>query len=196
MNLPNRITLVRIILLPFMVFFYLADFIAPWGKLVAFILFVIAALTDKLDGYYARKLNQTTILGNFLDTNADKLLTNIALLLVVCDGTIPAPYGVLAAIIYVGRDIIICALKELAATKNHVFKADNLGRIKAGFQMVGIPAFMFLAFLKQITDNKTVLLVFTIISIVTFVIATALTLISMINYLVKNREFFKEDEGK
>lgn len=195
MNLPNRITMVRIILLPFMVFFYLANFIAPWGKLVAFILFIIAASTDKLDGYYARKLNQTTILGNFLDTNADKLLTNIGLLLVVCDGTIPAPWGVLAAIVYVGRDIVVCALKELAATKNHVFKADNLGRIKAGFQMVGIPAFMFVAFLKQAITNETVILVFEIIAIVTFTIATALTIISMINYLVKNRHFFKEDEN-
>lgn len=195
MNLPNRITMVRIILLPFMVFFYLANFIAPWGKLVAFILFIIAASTDKLDGYYARKLNQTTVLGNFLDTNADKLLTNIGLLLVVCDGTIPAPWGVLAAIVYVGRDIVVCALKELAATKNHVFKADNLGRIKAGFQMVGIPAFMFVAFLKQAITNETVILVFEIIAIVTFTIATALTIISMINYLVKNRHFFKEDEN-
>lgn len=195
MNLPNRITMIRIILLPFMVFFYLANFIAPWGKLVAFILFIIAASTDKLDGYYARKLNQTTILGNFLDTNADKLLTNIGLLLVVCDGTIPAPWGVLAAIVYVGRDIVVCALKELAATKNHVFKADNLGRIKAGFQMVGIPAFMLVAFLKQAITNETVILVFEIIAIVTFTIATALTIISMINYLVKNRHFFKEDEN-
>lgn len=195
MNLPNRITMIRIILLPFMVFFYLANFIAPWGKLVAFILFIIAASTDKLDGYYARKLNQTTILGNFLDTNADKLLTNIGLLLVVCDGTIPTPWGVLAAIVYVGRDIVVCALKELAATKNHVFKADNLGRIKAGFQMVGIPAFMLVAFLKQAITNETVILVFEIIAIVTFTIATALTIISMINYLVKNRHFFKEDEN-
>ena len=195
MNLPNRITMVRIILLPFMVFFYLANFIAPWGKLVAFILFIIAASTDKLDGYYARKLNQTTVLGNFLDTNADKLLTNIGLLLVVCDGTIPAPWGVLAAIVYVGRDVVVCALKELAATKNHVFKVDNLGRIKAGFQMVGIPAFMFVAFLKQAITNETVILVFEIIAIVTFTIATALTIISMINYLVKNRHFFKEDEN-
>ncbi len=195
MNIPNRITLIRIILLPFMVFFYLADFIAPWGKLVAFILFVLAAMTDKLDGYLARKLNQTTVLGNFLDTNADKLLTNIALLLVICDGTIPAPWGVIAGIIYVGRDIVICALKELAATKNHVFKADNLGRIKATFQMIGIPAFIFVAFLRQAVENATVILVFEIIAYVTFAIATALTIISMINYLVKNRHFFKENES-
>lgn len=195
MNIPNRITLIRIILLPFMVFFYLADFIAPWGKLVAFILFVLAAMTDKLDGYLARKLNQTTVLGNFLDTNADKLLTNIALLLVICDGTISAPWGVIAGIIYVGRDIVICALKELAATKNHVFKADNLGRIKATFQMIGIPAFIFVAFLRQAVENATVILVFEIIAYVTFAIATALTIISMINYLVKNRHFFKENES-
>ena len=84
MNLPNRITLVRIILIPFMIFFYLASFIpGSWGKIVALGIFIIAALTDMLDGQIARKRNLVTNLGKFLDPIADKLLTMAALLLVV-----------------------------------------------------------------------------------------------------------------
>ena len=194
MNLPNKITLSRIILLPFIVFFYLAEFLNPYGKIIAFAIFIIAALTDRLDGYYARKLNMTTTLGVFLDTNADKLLTSIGLLLVVCDGTIPMPYGVIVAIIFVGRDIVVSALKQLAASKNYIMCADNLGRIKAGFQMVAIPALMLSAFLKLVVNNNTVLFVYDIVAWSLLGIATALTIISMINYLIKNKNLMKEDK--
>ncbi len=194
MNLPNKITLSRIILLPFIVFFYLAEFLNPYGKIIAVAIFIIAALTDRLDGYYARKLNMTTTLGVFLDTNADKLLTNIGLLLVVCDGSIPMPYGVLVAIIFVGRDIVVSALKQLAASKNYIMCADNLGRIKAGFQMVAIPAVMLSAFLRLVVNNKTALLVYNIVAWSLLGIATALTIISMINYLIKNRNLVKEEK--
>lgn len=194
MNLPNKITLSRIILLPFIVFFYLAEFLNPYGKIIAVAIFIIAALTDRLDGYYARKLNMTTTLGVFLDTNADKLLTNIGLLLVVCDGSVPMPYGVLVAIIFVGRDIVVSALKQLAASKNYIMCADNLGRIKAGFQMVAIPAVMLSAFLRLVVNNKTALLVYNIVAWSLLGIATALTIISMINYLIKNRNLVKEEK--
>ena len=196
MNLPNKITLSRIILLPFIVFFYLAEFLNPYGKIIAVAIFIIAALTDRLDGYYARKLNMTTTLGVFLDTNADKLLTNIGLLLVVCDGSVPMPYGVLVAIIFVGRDIVVSALKQLAASKNYIMCADNLGRIKAGFQMVAIPAVMLSAFLRLVVNNKTALLVYNIVAWSLLGIATALTIISMINYLIKNRNLVKEEKNE
>ncbi len=194
MNLPNKITMIRIILIPFIIFFYLADFLNPYGKVIALALFIIAALTDRLDGYLARKLNMTTTLGVFLDTNADKLLTNISLLLIVCDGTIPMPYGVLVAIIFVGRDIVISALKQLAASKNYVMCADQLGRVKAGFQMVSIPALMLAAFLNLVVTNSTVVKVFYIFGWSILGVATALTIISMLNYLIKNHAFFVEDK--
>ena len=82
MNLPNRITLCRLLLIPVFVFFYLATFI-PYGKLVAAIIFAVACLTDFLDGHIARKRNMVTTLGNFFDTVADKLLVMSGLLLVV-----------------------------------------------------------------------------------------------------------------
>ena len=172
----------------------MAEFLNPYGKIIAVAIFIIAALTDRLDGYYARKLNMTTTLGVFLDTNADKLLTNIGLLLVVCDGSIPMPYGVLVAIIFVGRDIVVSALKQLAASKNYIMCADNLGRIKAGFQMVAIPAVMLSAFLRLVVNNKTALLVYNIVAWSLLGIATALTIISMINYLIKNRNLVKEEK--
>ena len=81
MNTPNKITLTRILMLPLIVFFYLATFI-PYGRLVAAILFVVACLTDFLDGYLARKNNQVTTLGKFFDTIADKMLIMTGLLLV------------------------------------------------------------------------------------------------------------------
>src|SRR5574344_1439894 len=99
MNLPNKITMIRIILIPFMLFFYLASFIPDgWGKIIALVIFIGAASTDMLDGHVARKYNLVSDLGKFLDPIADKLLVTSALLLVVCDGTIVAPYGVLSAV--------------------------------------------------------------------------------------------------
>ena len=74
MNLPNRITLIRILLIPVVIFFYLSQPFLACGKLIAAIIFVIACLTDFLDGYYARKLNMVTTIGKFMDTIADKLL--------------------------------------------------------------------------------------------------------------------------
>ena len=84
MNLPNKLTLLRIILIPFMMFFYLADFI-PYGigKIVAIVIFILASLTDLLDGKIARKYNLVTDLGKFLDPIADKLLTATAFLLIL-----------------------------------------------------------------------------------------------------------------
>ena len=103
MNLPNKLTLLRIILIPFMMFFYLADFI-PYGigKIVAIAIFILASLTDLLDGKIARKYNLVTDLGKFLDPIADKLLTATALLLILADGTIPAPWGVIIVAIIIG----------------------------------------------------------------------------------------------
>ena len=120
MNLPNKITLIRIILIPFMVFFYLADFIPNfWGKIVALVIFIIAALTDMLDGQIARKKGLVTNFGKFFDSIADKLLTMSALLLVVCDSTVPAPYGVVVAIIIIAGVIFGTARKKLKVNKRY-----------------------------------------------------------------------------
>lgn len=194
MNLPNKLTMLRIVLIPFMMFFYLADFI-PYGigKIIAIAIFIIASLTDLLDGKIARKRNLVTDLGKFLDPIADKLLTATAFLLIMADGTIPAPWGVIVVAIIIAREYTVSALRQIAATKGIVLAADMWGKIKTVVQMIALPVSMLVAYLKVCGfASTTVVLVFAIISYVLIGFATLLTVMSGIHYLVKNRECFKD----
>ena len=196
MNLPNRITLVRIFLIPIMVFLYLASFI-PYGKLIALAVFILAACTDFLDGMIARKYGLVTNLGKFLDPIADKLLTASALLLVVCDMTLPPPYGVIVAIIILGRELIISAYRQVAATKNFVMAADKWGKVKTIFQDIALPALMVLSLIYQYSwFSQTFVFVFEIICYSLIGIATLLTIISGCNYIIKNFNVLKEEKGE
>lgn len=194
MNIPNKISLSRIFVIPFVVFFYLADFI-PYGigKIVALILFAITGLTDFLDGYIARKYNLVTDLGKFLDSIADKLHMTTGLLLVVADGTILAPYGVIMAVIIIAREFIVSALRQIAGAKGKVIAADMIGKIKANFQPIGIALFMFLAINNVNNFLAGATIYIEILAYVIMGIATILTVISGIYYLVKNKEVLKED---
>ena len=194
MNLPNKITMIRIILIPFMILFYLADFIPDgWGKIIALVIFIGAALTDFLDGYYARKLNLVSDLGKFLDPIADKLLVMSALLLVVCDGTIPAPYGVLAAIIILARELVISAFRQVAATKNFVMAADFWGKIKTFVTDISLPALLLLSFFysNTLVTGTAFLGVFEILNYILLGVSVALTIVSGANYLIKNWKVLK-----
>ena len=196
MTLPNKITLVRIIMIPLMAFFYLANFI-PYGKIVALALFIIAALTDFVDGFIARKYNMVSDLGKFLDPIADKLLTTTALILVVCDLTVPQPYGAIATIIILAREFAISAFRQIAATKNFVMAADWWGKIKANLQFFSFGGLMLLSFLKNDTNYSGVgIQVFEIINWVLLGLAVLLTIISGINYLVKNRAVLKSNKDE
>lgn len=196
MNLPNKISMIRIFLIPFMVFFYLADFIpSGYGKLVALIILVIASATDKLDGYIARKYNLITDMGKFLDPIADKLLVMSALILVIADGTIPAPYGVLAGIVIIGRELIISAFRQVAAAKNFVMAADWWGKIKMVVQVISLPALFFLSFVYTngcVTDIG--LFTIEIINWVLLGLATLLTIVSGSNYIIKNFNVLKNTD--
>jgi len=195
MNLPNKISMSRIFIIPFVVFFYLADFIPnAWGKIIALILFAITGLTDFVDGHIARKYNMVTDLGKFLDSIADKLHMTTGLLLVVTDGTIMAPYGVIMAVIIISREFIVSALRQIAAARGKVLAADMIGKVKATFQPVGIALFMFLAINKARPFLGGATLAIEIISYVVMSIAVVMTIISGIYYLVKNREVLKEDK--
>ena len=196
MNLPSRITLLRIFLIPIMVFLYLASFI-PYGKLIALAVFILAACTDFLDGMIARKYGLVTNLGKFLDPIADKLLTASALLLVVCDMTLPPPYGVIVAIIILGRELIISAFRQVAATKNFVMAADKWGKVKTIFQDIALPALMVLSLIYQYSwFSQTFVFVFEIICYSLIGIATLLTIISGCNYIIKNFNVLKEEKGE
>lgn len=191
---PNQITLIRILLLPFIAFFYLADFI-PWGKFIAVVLFAIAALTDFIDGKLARKTGQVTDLGKFLDTIADKLLITVALILVVADGTIPAPWGAIAAVIILCREFAVTFLRQVAVNKGKVIAADMFGKYKALVQDVAIPAIMLLAFfIKEGICTVEFVEVFACICWILLALAVLLTILSGINYFVKNWHVFNDKQ--
>lgn len=196
MNLPNRLTVLRIVLIPFMMFFYLADFI-PFGigKLVALAIFVIAAFTDFLDGQIARKRNLVTTLGKFLDPIADKVLTSAVLFLIIVDGTIPHPWGVIAVTIIIAREFIVSALRLIVASKGTVLAADIWGKAKTFVQMIALPICIVLAYLLTcgLAVPGWLVLTFQILSYVTLGLATLLTVISGVNYVVKNRSCFKDN---
>lgn len=197
MNLPNRLTLMRIILIPFMMFFYLANFI-PYGigKLVALLIFIVAALTDLLDGKIARKRNIVTNFGKFLDPIADKILTSTVLFLIIADGTIPNPWGAIIVTIIIAREFMVSALRLLAANKGVVLAADMWGKAKTFVQMIALPICVILSYIYTcgFAPPGWLVLLVEILAYVTLGLATILTIISGINYLVKNRSCFKENE--
>ena len=207
MNTPNKITLSRLLLIPLIVFFYLASFI-PYARLVAAILFVIAALTDFVDGRIARKTNQVTDLGKFFDAIADKVLTMTGFLLIIAvpiTGTAPVVWpswiGVVCVVVMLAREFIISALRQLAASKGKVLAADMSGKIKATLQFVSIALYMFYAFfLTDIAPNLSTSVVETatgiigLILMIVLALATVLTVYSGVHYLIQNRFVFKDEK--
>ena len=203
MNTPNKITLVRLLLIPVIVFFYLADFI-PYAKLVSAVLFVVACLTDFLDGYLARKNNQVTVLGKFFDSIADKVLTMTGLLLIIYPGSaslpvvVPSWLGIACVIIILAREFIISALRQIAAARGKVLAADMGGKIKATAQFVVITLYMFLAFLLKeniLTDGRA-LDVINFVMMIFLAATTILTIYSGCSYLIRNRHVFKEEQAE
>lgn len=195
MNLPNKLTVMRICLIPFMMFFYFADFI-PYGigKIVALVIFIVAALTDLLDGKIARSRNLVTNFGKFLDPIADKILTSTVFFMIIADGTIPNPWGAIIVTIIIAREFMVSALRLLAANRGVVLAADIWGKAKTMVQMIALPVSILLAFIytSGISFNGT--FVFEIVTYVMLGVATLLTVISGINYLVKNKDCLKEDK--
>lgn len=195
MNLPNKLTVMRMCLIPFVMFFYLANFI-PYGigKIVALTIFVVAALTDLLDGKIARKYNLVTNLGKFLDPIADKILTSSVLFMLIADGTIPAPWGVIVVSIIIAREFMVSALRLLAASKGTVLAADIWGKAKTMVQMIAIPVCMLIPFVDELGSADWLVLTIQIAGWALIGVATVLTVISGANYLIKNKDCFKESK--
>jgi CDP-diacylglycerol--glycerol-3-phosphate 3-phosphatidyltransferase len=180
LNTPNLLTLLRIALIPaFIAAYYLND---PWAHMLATGLFVLAALTDWLDGYLARRWEQTSPFGAFLDPVADKLMIAAALVLLVADPSVQARvidtrlFAVVVLVI-LGREIAVSALREWMAEvgkRSHV-AVSFIGKTKTSAQMVAIP---FLLWQKSFWG----LPIFQIGEILLY-LAAALTLWSMLSYL-------------
>jgi CDP-diacylglycerol--glycerol-3-phosphate 3-phosphatidyltransferase len=172
-NLPNTLTWLRISMIPAI----LALFFLPywWADPAACAAFALAGITDTLDGYYARKLGQTSRLGAFLDPVADKLIVAAALVLIVSKD--PRWFVVIAAVVIIGREIAVSALREWMAEigARARIKVSNLGKYKTIMQIVGLSLLLFRRDLFGIP-------IYTL-GLVLTAVATVLTLWSMISYL-------------
>ena len=174
LTLPTLLTLLRILLIPcFVTVFYLP---LAWSNIICTALFATAAITDWLDGYLARRLKQTSAFGAFLDPVADKLMVAAALVLLV--QSIPTPLVAVAAVVIIGREITISALREwMAKLGNQAAVAVSmLGKIKTTAQMA---ALLLLLYREPLIGLPTL-----DIGLGLLVIAALLTLWSMINYLI------------
>jgi len=132
MNIPNKLTILRIILVPIFVVLMLTRI--PYGGSLAAAIFVIAALTDSLDGYLARKWKQTTKLGAILDPLADKLLITAALISLVELGRIPG----WIAIVIIGREFAVTGLRVVKAEEGIIIPASKLGKLKTISQVMAV----------------------------------------------------------
>lgn len=196
MNLPNKITFSRIILLPVFLAVGLINF--PYSNFVALGLFILLAVSDFLDGYIARKYNMVTNLGKFLDPIADKLLctTGLLLLIVGANPIIPHPYGIVCVFIILLRDYAVTGLRQVAQLKGIIIPADKLGKIKANFQYVMTVYGFLIGGLRAIdTVNGTPFLTyFTLVFYIVVGLTTAIVLISGLAYIFKNLDVFKEEK--
>src|SRR6202171_1411018 len=173
-NLPNTLTWLRILMIPaILALFYLLPY--PWADPAACRAFQLAGITDSLDGYYARKLGQTSRLGAFLDPVADKLIVAAALVLIVSRD--PRWYVAIASIVIIGREIAVSALREWMAEigARGKIKVSALGKYKTIMQIVGLSFLLFRQDLLGIPIYKLGLLL--------TAVAVVLTLWSMIAYL-------------
>jgi cardiolipin synthase len=175
-NLPNLLTWLRIILIPLFVgiFYFEKSWVsAPNQNLVATIIFTAAAITDWLDGWLARKLNQTSAFGEFLDPVADKLMVAAALIVLIQLGRVDAIIG----LIIIGREITISALREWMAKigASRSVAVSFLGKFKTGSQMVAIPLLLYDDPLGAVEPHM--------LGTWLIYMAAVLTLVSMVYYL-------------
>lgn len=198
MNLPNKITISRLIIAVIMIFFA----VFPWANvgassilttlgntgftildLILAILFVVGSATDAIDGKIARKYNLITDFGKFFDPLADKFLVNSVLIFLACYGRIPA----LIIILMIGRDLAVDGIRFMAASKGEVIAANIFGKLKTVFQMVTIPFVMLNGFpFNYLFKEHTYIFLDVLLSI-----TCAMSLISGFIYLYRGRKYIQ-----
>ena len=176
MNLPNKITMLRVFLIPFFVVFMLVSAI-PYSKYIALVIFVVASLTDTLDGYIARKYKLVSNFGKFMDPLADKLLVSSAMICLVSLNRIPA----WVVIVIISREFIISGFRLVASDAGVVIAASWWGKIKTVVQMI-----MVIVLILSIHNP--------VIEQILIYLALVLTVVSLLDYLIKNWKVM--DDGK
>lgn len=182
MNLPNKLTVLRVIMVPFFVFFMLTGVGGAANKWITLIIFCVASLTDMLDGKIARARNLVTNFGKFMDPLADKLLVCSALIALVDLNKIAA----WVVIIIIAREFIISGFRLVASDNGVVIAASYWGKFKTTFQMLMI---IYLVVDLQFAYAN-------VVGMVLVYVALALTVISLVDYIAKNYKVFLEGSSK
>ena len=178
MNLPNKLTTFRVILIPFFVFFMLAPNMTGINHCIAAAIFIVASLTDLLDGKIARKYNLVTNFGKFMDPLADKLLVCSAMICLIQTGQLAA----WIVVIIIAREFIISGFRLIASDNGVVIAASYWGKFKTTFQML-----MVIVLILNVQMPF-----FQILGKILTYAALILTVVSLIDYIVKNKDVLKE----
>ena len=173
MNLPNRLTLLRVIMVPFFIVFYIKSYF-----LISFVLFVLASLTDLLDGHIARKRNLISNFGKIMDPLADKILVYSAFCLMVGNGLVPA----WMLIVILVREFAVSGMRTVAASEGIVVAADLSGKIKTVLQMIAVPMLILTGVI--LSD------IWFTLSMAMLWASLIMTVYSGIQYIYKNRKVF------
>ncbi len=189
MNLPNKLTIIRIALIPvFVAFFYLT--MIPFNYVISAAVFAIAAFTDFLDGYIARKYNLVTDLGKFLDPIADKVLVATAFIVMLGTDFMPW-YANIAVAVILARELIVSGFRMVAASKGMVLAADKSGKIKTFVQDIAIIVLLVCASVMPGLYNW-----FNIVGLAILGVATILTIVSGTECIVKNIAVLKDKKSE
>lgn len=180
MNLPNKLTIFRVILIPFFVIFLMLPQFSTYGHYIALVIFIVASLTDMLDGKIARKYNLVTNFGKLMDPLADKLLVCTAIICLMDLKLVP----LWIVLVIICREFIISAFRLIAAENSIVIAAGMWGKFKTTFQML-----MVIALLVHIESTW-----FYVLEQILIYTAVILTIISLVDYLVKNKDVLKEQK--
>lgn len=197
MNLPTKLTILRIVMIPIILFFMLPlpfeaaaawnQFILSWGMLVAAAVFGIASYTDYLDGHIARKQNLITNLGKFLDPIADKLLVVAVFIALVERGRI----STLIPVIILLREFAVTGIRLLAASDGRVIAASNMGKAKTVTQIVAILMIQVMMGVQHWIGDTQVWVVGNALANIALLICVVLTIVSGWDYYAKNKSVFK-----
>lgn len=184
-NLPNKLTILRMVMTPFLVLFMLMNF--KFSPLLAFIIFAAASITDFIDGKVARSRNLVTDFGKFLDPIADKIIVLSVLICLIPKG-LCSPVVV---VIVIFREFIVSSLRLLAASNNVVLAAEKSGKVKTAFQMISLTLILFL---RSVTSLFAVGMPVAVISNILMWLTAAITLYSGLEYMVRNRKYINPFE--